>query len=64
MDRWDIITAAGCVLVVIGISFVFWPAALMVAGGGLIASGILGARAQADALARAKKAEQEAGTTE
>lgn len=36
----QIVTAAGAVLVVVGVSFIFWPAGLIVAGAALVTVGL------------------------
>ena len=42
-DRWELCIAAGYCLIVAGAAFVYWPAAFVVAGIGLIALGWMGA---------------------
>lgn len=44
MNQYEAMQYAGVVLAVAGIAFVFWPAALMVAGGALILLAQAGAR--------------------
>jgi hypothetical protein len=44
IDPWDTSVMIGSALTITGLAFVYWPAALLAPGIGLIALGILGAR--------------------
>lgn len=44
IDRWDATGIAGAALVVAGVAFIYWPAALVLCGAGLLYLSYLGSR--------------------